>query len=161
MLVIITGASGVGKSSLVPILKKLLPPSFLIYDFDELGTPYDGTEIWKDHHLEQMFATIYQNHSKNIHTIVCGLIRPQWVNIKRLSSSGIDLHYILLNMSKSQRKIRLERRKAPISLIEDEEEIDLLHFWMEKYESNYIVIDTSDITTLQVASEVITLISQI
>ena len=53
MLFIITGASGTGKSSLVPELKNLLPQNYSILDFDELGRPYDNTDVWKDEHLRK------------------------------------------------------------------------------------------------------------
>ena len=54
-----------------------------------------------------MFSIVTQNHEKNIHTVVCGLIRPQWLKKSHKGSAEIEIFYVLLTVSKEQRRTRL------------------------------------------------------
>jgi hypothetical protein len=96
-----------------------------------------------------------KNHSNETHTVVCGLIRPQWIRSDFFNKRNVSLSYILLTVIKTVRKVRLEHRISPQSLIEDEEE--LIHFprWIKKYAINHIIIDTTSLSLSQVASIIV------
>ena len=42
----ISGASGVGKTSVIKHLKGILPENYEVHDFDETGVPDDADHIW-------------------------------------------------------------------------------------------------------------------
>ncbi len=160
LLIIITGASGTGKSSIVPFLRKRLPSTFLVYDFDALGEPFDGTDTWKDRHLANMFAIVKKNRLNDVHTVVCGLIRPQWVDPDTINISDFTVNYILLTMTKEQRKNRLELRNAPLELIEDQEELNQFPMWMKSNAQFYHTIDTTYLSLVQITAQIVDWIMQ-
>ena len=80
MIYFITGSSGVGKSTLVKELKTILPETFIVHDFDELGVPLDADTTWRIGRTKEWIQIAKENSSKGISTIVIGLVHPNEVN---------------------------------------------------------------------------------
>lgn len=72
----ITGASGVGKTTLVEQLKLRNIPSCIIYDFDERGVPSNADKAWRKRETELWLDVAVKNLEKNISTVICGVSVP-------------------------------------------------------------------------------------
>lgn len=142
----VTGACGVGKSTLLPILRKMLP-SFDIHDFDELGVPEHPGIEWRIattlHWLEVAKA------KANVSTIILGLTIPQ--EVEALAEPGHMINYCLLDLSRAERARRLTKRAASHDLIEDTEELVGLREWIKQTRFPHTTIDTTKKTPQQVA----------
>lgn len=49
----IGGASGSGKTAVMPYLRKVIPDSIEIYDFDEIGVPVEADKKWRQESTEK------------------------------------------------------------------------------------------------------------
>ena len=52
-LYFIAGASGSGKTAIIPDLKKILGDSVAVYDFDDIGVPEDADKKWRQESTEK------------------------------------------------------------------------------------------------------------
>lgn len=111
-LFFISGASGVGKTSVLPYLKELLPNSFKIYDFDDRGVPKNVDKLWRQNETRHWEDIAKQNLQSNYKTIVCGLSQPD--EITNLE----DVSFILLDADDEIIKQRLEQRYADVDKVE-------------------------------------------
>ncbi len=83
----ISGVSGVGKSTLIPLLKKLLGTErFDVREFDERGVPDGGGQEWHDKETRYWLDVGIENAKKGKSTIVCGFSLPEIV--RRVSQKG-------------------------------------------------------------------------
>lgn len=74
----ISGVSGVGKSTNITYLQKLLPASnFDIRDFDERGVPDGGGQEWHNKETRYWLDFAKRNAVMDKSTIVCGFINPE------------------------------------------------------------------------------------
>ena len=65
MIYFISGASGSGKTSCIPYLKKLLP-NVLAYDFDEICVPPNPTKSWRQEATEAWLQKCLTEKNKDI-----------------------------------------------------------------------------------------------
>lgn len=108
-LIFITGSSGIGKSTLVPLLKSALP-DFDIHDFDERLT----NEIARDNRLldnwrkktTEYWIRFTETNARS--TIVLGLIYPREASAVH---SEIPIEFILLDASDHVIKERLMNKR--------------------------------------------------
>jgi RNase adaptor protein for sRNA GlmZ degradation len=93
----ISGVSGVGKSSAMEHLKKLLPQKdFDIRDFDERGVPDGGGPTWHKQETAHWLEIGTENADQGKSTIICGFNEPERVRaVKTQTHSEVEL--ILLN----------------------------------------------------------------
>lgn len=61
----IGGASGSGKTAIIPALKEKLPSNFKIYDFDDIGIPENADTSWRQEATEKWLQKITSDQ-KNI-----------------------------------------------------------------------------------------------
>lgn len=52
-LYFIGGASGSGKTAVIPYLKELLRDDIAVYDFDDMGVPEDADKKWRQELTEK------------------------------------------------------------------------------------------------------------
>jgi hypothetical protein len=71
MLLFVTGASGSGKTAVIPGLKKRLP-EFSVHDFDEREVREDGDTRWRQEQTEYWISKAIENQRLGKDTIVCG-----------------------------------------------------------------------------------------
>ena len=109
----ITGVCGVGKSSTLKHLQKILPAeSFDVRDFDERGVPDGGGTVW--HNAETFFwlETAVANATQGKSTVVCGFAEPERFWALHNQSVHPPAQLLLLNASGETIRTRLLGRHA-------------------------------------------------
>ena len=155
-LFIVTGASGTGKTTLVPLLKKQLGSTYAVHDFDAIWKPYDFTDDWDTKVIIKGLVMARQNAKEDRFTVVAGLIRPQ--KVKKLAKKldfSLPIHFCLLDVSPEARARRLKERKASEELIKDEKELEMLPKWFRDSGYKYFIIDTTQLSIGEVANEIV------
>lgn len=71
MLFFVTGASGSGKTSVIPLLKDILP-DISIFDFDEMGVPKNADKIWRQKNTDYWVKKAYEYQLQEKDICVCG-----------------------------------------------------------------------------------------
>ncbi len=108
-LYFIGGASGSGKTAVMPYLKELLGDSIAVYDFDDIGVPDAANKRWRQESTEKWLQKLLKC-DKNVcllGQIVLGEI------LACPSAKQIDkVNFCLLDVSDFERIGRLKRRKT-------------------------------------------------
>lgn len=139
----ITGTSGCGKSTVMMILKlQLLGLQFAVYDFDEVGVPTNADQIWRQQTTDYWLIKAYENSSRNISTIICGVTLPSEV-LRSLHTSNLAIYFGFIKVSDEIIKKRLQQRGWSEQLIQDN--ILWAQFLKNEVEQqqNSIIIDTA------------------
>jgi len=170
----ISGVSGVGKSSTMEHLEKLLPQNdFDIRDFDERGVPDGGGPAWHKQETANWLEIGTKNAQQGKSTIICGFNEPERVRAVQ-NETHPETELILLHASGDVVRKRLIGR-YPTK--ESEKEIEraagkpLLQFAEEcatfapKLRDLFSkegckIIDTDTKTPAEVAQEIIKLVQQ-
>jgi adenylate kinase len=107
----ISGVSGVGKTSVMEILKADLADSYVVKDFDERGVPAGGGRLWR---LSETAYWILEGKTaalKNKTLIVCGLANPEEIALMP-EAEQVEVQIILLDAPGAVIKERLLRRNS-------------------------------------------------
>lgn len=103
----IGGASGSGKSTILPHLKERLGQKIAVYDFDDIGIPDGADKKWRQESTEQWLQKLLKNNQDAclLGQIVLGeiLACPSARQLR-------DVHYCLLDVSDFERINRLKKR---------------------------------------------------
>lgn len=115
----ISGTSGVGKTSTISYLKKLLPPDkFDIRDFDERGVPDGGGPKWHSAETLHWLNVSVENAKQGKSTIICGFNEPGRIRAV-LKDTHPPVELILLHASGDVLRSRLlGRHSTPESINE-------------------------------------------
>jgi len=173
-IIFITGSSAVGKTPLVASLKKVLPDSFIVHDLDEKLPEANRTENnwlhkWRNKTTKFFLDEAVKNAGLNKSTIISGLTFPS--EIYKLADSNIakKIKILLLDANNEALRDRFltgrfsnqnnvaalkkDTGLTPEELIEkNKRDIDRLK--KECVEHNAKIIDTSDLKTDEVASQI-------
>ena len=169
----ISGVNGVGKTSIMPYLKTLLPSDkFEIHDFDERGVPAKADGNWRisetKHWVDQGAELAREN--KNI--IVCGFVKPADFQ-DFLSNKSLGITLIFLAAQPEIIRQRLVGRYTKNGHFDESQMvigkpinvfIDGNIYISEQIKKSFEVlncpiVDTSNLTPEEVAKQVIGLIS--
>ena len=160
----VTGVCGVGKSTIIPYLKKLLPQDrYDVRDFDERGVPDGADTAWRKSEVEKWLALGAENGESGIETIVCGFSKdtdlPLWEN-------ATNAKFIFLDATPKTVKERLIARYTKNGMFDDtqkvigkpvtefiENNVYYSNIMREEYRGNKIV-DTTNHTPEEVAKKV-------
>ena len=109
-LFFVTGVCGVGKTSVIPQLKLLLPSDqFRIHDLDERGVPDGGGRDWRLAETQYWMDVAAKNAEAGLSTVVCGFANPEELGGLKLSSN-LKATYILLDADEETIRQRLAGR---------------------------------------------------
>lgn len=148
----ITGAEGVGKSSLIPLLKKELK-NIDIHDFDEIGVPENPPLQWRLDTTIYWIKVALKNQIKGISTCIVGLCFPNEIE-KYGEHKKLDcLSYCLLDLSDEEREKRLHKRNTPE--MASYNTIKELRKEFEKTKHGKKIIDASYLSVEETAKKVI------
>ncbi len=117
----ISGVSGVGKSSLIPHLRALLPVDrYDVHDLDERGVPDGGGKAWHDKEMRHWIDVGNENATKGISTIICGFAQPEGLAEVGLEGD-LEVCPVMLDASDDTLRSRLiGRHTTPQSIAEIE-----------------------------------------
>lgn len=105
----IAGASGSGKTAIIPDLKKILGDSIAVYDFDDIGVPDGADKKWRQESTEKWLKKLLSDDKDAclLGQIVLGEI------LACPSAKQIDkIHFCLLDVSDFERIQRLKKRNT-------------------------------------------------
>lgn len=164
----ISGSCGVGKSTLIPYLKKMLPENkYRVFDFDQRGVPENADSSWRKSEAEYWMSVASELGKKDISTIVCGFVKP--------SDLAGDVKFILLDIQPEILRQRLIGRYSQNGVFDSsqkvigkpvldfiESNIYILGEMRKMFQlKNSTVIDTSNLTPEEVAIYVINYLHKI
>jgi hypothetical protein len=108
-LYFIGGASGSGKTAIMPHLKELLRNDIAVYDFDDIGVPDDADKKWRQESTEKWLQKLLSDGKDAclLGQIVLGEI------LACPSAKQIDkINFCLLDVSDFERIQRLKKRNT-------------------------------------------------
>src|SRR3989344_5415159 len=152
-LYFITGAEGVGKSSIIPLLKKQFP-KIEIHDFDEVGVPENPALQWRYNTTLHWLEIAIENQKRAQSTIIAGLSFPNEVS-KFKEYKKIKIVFCLLDVHKKERENRLQKRNAPKELINDLYQLHLLRKKLKITKFEKKIINTTNMSIKQTAEKII------
>jgi len=153
-LFFITGAEGVGKSSIIEILKDKFG-DMDVHDFDDVGVPDNPDLQWRHDTTLHWIKVAIENQKKGVSTIVAGLSFPNEVLMFEEYKEMDEILFCLLNVHESEREKRLCARGSAKDVIDD---LCQLHDLREKFKDvkfENVVIDTSKLSIEEVGEEVV------
>ncbi len=165
----VSGVCGVGKSAIIPYLKKLLPVTkYDVRDFDERGVPDGADHAWRMAEVKKWIEIADQSAERGITTIVCGFVKKK--DFESTTRAGMpEVRIILLDADLETIRSRLVGRYTKNGVFDENQKVigkpvnEFIesNVWyckiMEKEcrEEGYEIIDTSRLTIEQVANKVI------
>ncbi|RJQ32309.1 hypothetical protein C4572_01145 [Candidatus Parcubacteria bacterium] len=165
----ISGVNGVGKTSIMPHLKVVLPVrKFEIHDFDERGVPGNADGRWRISETKYWVEEGIKLAQENKSLIICGFVKPADFQ-ELLSNKDIKIVLIFLDARPEVIRQRLTGRYSkdgyfnesqtvigkPITVFIDGN-IYISGQMKRVFEDlNSPIIDTSDLTPEEVAKKVI------
>ena len=107
----ISGVSGVGKTSTLLHLKKMLPgDQYDIHDLDERGVPDGGGQVWLDGETRHWLEVAKTNATVGKSTIICGFADPDQFEKIYNQETDVPAKIILLHASSETIRKRLYGR---------------------------------------------------
>jgi hypothetical protein len=148
----ITGAEGVGKSSLLKILQSKFP-DMDAHDFDEVGVPENPPLSWRLNTTNHWIKIAIKNQKRRKSTCIIGLCFPDEI----LNSQQINelncIKFCLLDIKEKEREKRLIKRGASREVIEDLGNLIELRKQIKKVKGD--IIDTTLLSIEQAGKKVI------
>ena len=172
----ISGVSGVGKTSVMEILKKDLPEQYIVKDFDERGVPSGvgrhgsvpsgGGRTWRLNETQYWLLKGKVAALEDKILIVCGLASPEEIALMP-EAEEVEVKIILLDAPGEIIQERLLRRNSDVKVRADLERtvgsVDAFIKGSSDFapvlkeictKAGVPVIDTSNITPAEVAKEI-------
>lgn len=116
----ITGVNGVGKSTLIPHLKTLLPQEkYVVHDFDARGVPDGADDAWRVTEIRLWLEEAARSGEKE--TIICGFVRPQDFN--EIDTANFDIKIIMLYADAETIRTRLKKRYSKDGIFDEDTKV--------------------------------------
>jgi broad-specificity NMP kinase len=164
----ITGVNGVGKTSVMPYLRELLPTEkYDIHDFDERGVPDGADRTWRKTELAWWLSEATKLAEKGVKTIICGFAKPE-----DFGESALKPVLILLDASPEVIRERLIKRYTKNGVFDESQKVigkpvndfiagnvyycDVMR--EEFKQTSYPIIDTTSLSSEEVAQKLFEII---
>ena len=154
-ILLITGACGVGKSSIFPIIKASLP-EINVHDFDEVGVPELPTIGWRKTITRHWLELSTENLKTEKSTVILGMIHPS--EVRELVSVDIQkqIKFLLLDVTIDERNRRFKcRNENRDFLLNERKNLDNLQKWLKKSSFDFEVLDTTKLEIDETANLVV------
>jgi len=119
----ITGVNTSGKSTLVPLLLKILPAGFFVRDFDARGVPKNVDEKWRQNTTKFWLEFAYRNYRRGISTVISGLAIPSEIHRVVRKTFRRRIKIAFLEVSAKQISKRLYRRCSTPAKVKNLKEV--------------------------------------
>ena len=169
----VSGVCGVGKSSIIPYLKSVLPSNnYQVYDFDARGVPENADRKWRFAETQHWINEGIKLSKENKSIVVCGFTNPdEFGNEIKYERSRVML--ILLDAKPEMIRRRLEGRYTKNDIFDKEQKVigrpvvnfidDSVNFAKQMknifVKNNCPVVDTSKLTPKEVSKVVADIIT--
>lgn len=168
----ISGVCGVGKSAIMPYLKKLLPSDkFDVRDFDERGVPDGADSAWRKSEVKKWLEIATESAQRGVSTIICGFAKSK--DFEGVVAEGTpEIEVLLLDADAETIRKRLMGRYSKDGVFDDTQKVigkpvnefiesnvyycDIMR--KECTEEGCKIVDTSNSTPEEVAQEVLALL---
>jgi broad-specificity NMP kinase len=162
----ISGVNGVGKSTLIPHLREMLPADkYIVYDFDARGVPDGADRNWRKSEIEYWLGESAKTAIEGKATVICGFAKPEDFN----ESVDSEVEIIVLDADEETVRQRLITRYTKDGVFDENQtvigkpvnEFIAGNVWYAKKmreecgASGCKIIDTSTITPEEVAHQVV------
>ena len=157
----ISGACASGKTSIIEPLKEALH-EFIICDFDAVGVPNHPTKEWREKTTRRLINAYFVQTNEKYEQIIIGLTIPQEVKKLLPQRYWKNVIYILLDVSPEEQHKRLQKRgeKREYILNDKEEKVFRFRNFLAESGFSYFIIDTTTLTSQEVAERTIDIILQ-
>ena len=115
----ITGASGVGKTSIFQHVKSLLPKNFEIHDFDERGVPDNADHTWRIEETKYWIHLANEKVGENKTILILGFANPDEIKLIQPDFPNIVIKTILLDGEVAVIEKRLRNRNKDKKVLAD------------------------------------------
>jgi broad-specificity NMP kinase len=166
----ISGVNGVGKSSIMPYLRELLPADkYSVIDFDSRDVPDGADHNWRRAEAKHWIEEGLKAANENKELIICGFVKPD-----DFEESPLEVKIIVLDADPETVRKRLTGRYTKDGVFDETQKvigkpvnefIESNVWYAKKMREESIadglpVIDTSLLTSEQVARKVVEIIVQ-
>lgn len=110
MFLLVTGASGVGKSTVRQRLAASLPPNVEAVELATLGETPQWSLEWRHRMVERLVQRAHALEEDGRHLLVCGDPIPPGEVVSAPSGEGLALHVLLLHAEPDAQLTRLKAR---------------------------------------------------
>jgi len=169
----VSGVCGVGKSTIIPHLKKLLPSDkYDVRDFDERGVPDGADREWRKSEIRNWLNVGTQAAQKGVTTIICGFTKTSDLEGLTVGDTP-EVEILLLDADAETIRKRLVGRYTKDGVFDENQKVigkpvnefiesnvyycDIMR--KECLEGGCKVIDTSNRTPEEVAKSVVNLLN--
>lgn len=157
----ISGSCGVGKSTLIPHLQKMLPQDkYRVFDFDQRGVPENADRNWRRSEAKHWVEVGSELAKEGISTIVCGFVK--------VADLPSPVEFVLLDIQPEILRQRLMGRYSKDGVFDPSQKVigkPVLDFIESNIyilgqmrttfqEQNSAIVDTSNLTPEEVAKKV-------
>ncbi|WPX99858.1 GNAT family N-acetyltransferase N-terminal domain protein (plasmid) [Candidatus Megaera polyxenophila] len=108
-LYFIGGASGSGKTAVMPYLKELLGDGIAVYDFDDIGVPEDADKRWRQESTEKWLQKLLRNGKDAV--LLGQIVLGEILSCPSAKQIG-KVNFCLLDVNDFERIQRLKKRNS-------------------------------------------------
>ena len=108
-LYFIGGASGSGKTAVMPYLKELLGDGIAVYDFDDIGVPEDADKRWRQESTQKWLQKLLNNGKDAV--LLGQIVLGEILACPSAKKIG-KVNFCLLDMSDFERIQQLKKRNS-------------------------------------------------
>src|SRR5215510_3183243 len=117
-ILIVTGASGVGKTSAVRCLESRYRADVRCFYFDQIGVPsveimkseFGGGEGWQAHATRQWISRLAIDELRGYVSVLDGQTRPSFVRSAAARFPSVHFRIVLLDCNPGVRRVRVGQR---------------------------------------------------
>lgn len=115
----VSGASGVGKTTVMKWLKSLLSRDYEVHDFDERGVPNNAGHEWRLDETRYWIALGQEKAQENITLVICGFSNPDEIENILKGTPNLEVQTILLDGDATIIEQRLRSRNEDVIVRSD------------------------------------------
>lgn len=160
-LLIVTGASGAGKTAAVRLLESRNRPGLHCFYFDSIGVPsmevmerdYGGGEQWQAAATRRWLSRIAADLEPGCVAILDGQTRPSFVTAAQQQAPSLLVRTLLMDCSPAARRHRLESRSQP-ELANPQMDLWAAYLRGQADALGLPIVDTTNMTVEEVADAI-------